>query len=74
MPAGKAEELKPSFLKGAADFFALPFLKLVKKANRFGGAGITPEAALYCWITYSCRVSFYKYSMDISRTGTVLLC
>lgn len=35
--------------------FWVAFLQLVKKANRFGGAGITQEAALYSWITYSCR-------------------
>lgn len=34
--------------------FWVAFLKLVKKADRFGGAGITQGAALY-WITYSCR-------------------
>lgn len=61
MPAGKVEELKPSFLKATGDFLGVAFLKLLKKANGFGGAGITQEAALYCWITFSCRVSyFYK--------------
>jgi len=48
MPAGKVQGPKPSFLKAAGDFLGAAFLKLVKKANRFGGAGITQEAALYC--------------------------
>lgn len=46
MPAGKVEELKPSFLKATGDFWGVAFLKRVKKTNRIGGAGITQEAAL----------------------------
>lgn len=52
MPAGKGEELRPSFIKATGDFsyVCVASLKLVYKANRFGDDSRSRTVLLYIFL------------------------